>query len=103
MRVQGEALDSNLVLVEHVKSLAEKKGCTPAQVSLKWLYQQAESLGVSMVPIPGTKRTKYLEANVAALDVDLTEEDMASLNSVFSEDAVVGDRYPVKALMFIDE
>eukprot|EP00892_Ulva_mutabilis_P001535 jgi/Ulvmu1/11382/UM075_0044.1 len=102
-RLQGEALDSNLALVEHVKSLAESKGCSAAQVSLAWLYKQAADLGVSMVAIPGTKRMKYLEANVAALDVELTGEDMALLNSVFSEEAVVGDRYPVKSLMFTDE
>lgn len=101
--VQGEALDTNLLLVEHVKKVAERRGCTAAQVSLRWLYKQAEAAGVSMVAIPGTKRVKYLEANAAALDVELTDEDMGELNSVFTEDAVSGDRYPIKALMFTDE
>lgn len=101
--VQGEALDTNLLLVEHVKAVAERRGCSAAQVSLRWLYKKAEALEVSMVAIPGTKRIKYLEANVAALDVELTDEDMAELNAVFTDDAVAGDRYPVKSLMFTDE
>lgn len=101
--IQGEALDQNLLLMEHVKAVANRRGCTPAQVALRWLYRQAEVLGVSMVAIPGTKRVKYLESNAAALDVELTDDDMAELNAAFAEDAVAGDRYPSKALMFTDE
>jgi aryl-alcohol dehydrogenase-like predicted oxidoreductase len=91
-RFEGEALDANLALVAEVRSLAEAKGCTPGQLALAWvLAQQSDDLGVA--PIPGTKRVKYLEENVAAADVELTSDDLAALEAAVPADAVAGDRY----------
>ncbi len=88
-RFQGEALDANLTLVDRVRALAEAKGCTPGQLALAWVLAQ----GDDVVPIPGTKRVAYLEENVGALDVTLTEEDLRSLADAVPRDAVVGARY----------
>lgn len=89
-RFQGEALDANLALVEKVREIAAAKGCTPGQLALAWVLAQGEDV----VPIPGTKRVRYLEENVGAADVDLTAEDLASLEEAVPRDAVVGQRYP---------
>lgn len=91
-RFEGDALDANLQLVERVRALAEEKGCTPGQLALAWVLAQGDSdLGVA--PIPGTKRVRYLEENVAAADVELTDADLAALEAAVPRDAVVGDRY----------
>ena len=91
-RFQGEALDANLTLVEKVREIAAGKGCTPGQLALAWVLAQGDSdLGV--VPIPGTKRVRYLEENVGAADVELTSDDLAALEQAVPRDAVVGDRY----------
>jgi aryl-alcohol dehydrogenase-like predicted oxidoreductase len=91
-RFQGEALDANLALVAKVKELAEAKGATPGQLALAWvLAQQTDDLGVA--PIPGTKRTRYLEENVGALDVTLTGDDLEALEQAVPRHAVAGDRY----------
>jgi aryl-alcohol dehydrogenase-like predicted oxidoreductase len=74
-----------------VAAVAAAKGVTAAQVALAWVYGQAARLGVSVVPIPGTKRVKWLEQNIAALDVELTEEDYAQLDPLAGN--VVGTRY----------
>lgn len=88
-RFQGEALDANLALVAQVEKIAEAKGCTPGQLALAWVLAQ----GDDVAPIPGTKRVKYLEENVAAADVVLDESDLADLERAIPRDAVVGDRY----------
>jgi aryl-alcohol dehydrogenase-like predicted oxidoreductase len=88
-RLNGEALDANLVLVDKVRRIAEDKGCTPGQLALAWVLAQGEDV----VPIPGTKRVKYLEENVGALDVRLTADDLAALVTAVPRDAVVGARY----------
>ena len=88
-RFQGEALDANLTLVDRVRALAGAKGCTAGQLALAWVLAQ----GDDVVPIPGTKRVAYLEENVGALDVALTEEDLRSLADAVPRDAVVGARY----------
>src|SRR3954453_22807182 len=88
-RFQGEALEANLSLVDRVRELAGKKGCTPGQLALAWVLAQ----GDDVAPIPGTKRVKYLEENVAALDVRLTDEDLAALEEAVPRSAVAGDRY----------
>jgi aryl-alcohol dehydrogenase-like predicted oxidoreductase len=77
-RLQGENLEHNLAIVDVIEAVAREKGATPAQVALAWVHAQ----GDDVVPIPGTKRRKYLEQNVAALDVELTAEDLARLESV---------------------
>lgn len=74
-----------------MRSVADAKGLAPAQVALAWVSAQADRLGVPVVPIPGTKRVRWLEQNVAALDVTLTADDLAALDPL--ADQVVGARY----------
>jgi aryl-alcohol dehydrogenase-like predicted oxidoreductase len=88
-RFMGDNFAKNLELVEQVRKLAADKGCTPGQLALAWVLAQ----GNDVVPIPGTKRVKYLEENVGALAVTLTAEDLATINATFPVDAAVGDRY----------
>ncbi len=86
-RFTGENLDANLVLARKVAELAEGKGCTPAQLALAWVLAQGEDI----VPIPGTKRREYLEQNAAAVDVELTADDLARIDAELP--AVAGERY----------
>jgi aryl-alcohol dehydrogenase-like predicted oxidoreductase len=88
-RFQGENFAKNLVLVERISEIAEDKNVTPAVLALAWVLAQGEDI----VTIPGTKRRTYLEQNLAALDVTLTEEDLARINDAFPMDAAVGTRY----------
>jgi aryl-alcohol dehydrogenase-like predicted oxidoreductase len=87
-RFQGEALDANLKIVEAVRTVAERKDATPGQLALAWVLAQGEDV----VPIPGTKRVRYLEENVAAAGVELSRDDLAELEAAVP--AAVGDRYP---------
>ncbi|GGL38041.1 aldo/keto reductase [Phycicoccus endophyticus] len=88
-RFQGEALEANLALVAKVRELADEKGCTAGQLALAWVLAQ----GDDVVPIPGTKRVRYLEENVGALDVELTPRDLAAIEEAVPRGAVVGERY----------
>lgn len=88
-RLNGEGLRANLRLVDAVRAIAEEKGCTPGQLALAWVLAQ----GQDVAPIPGTKRVKYLEENVGAADVALTDDDLKALEEAVPRDAVVGDRY----------
>ena len=88
-RFDAENLDANLALVDRVKAVAAEKGCTPGQLALAWLVAQ----GDDVVPIPGTKRRRYLEENVAALDVKLTDDELARISEAAPLGAAVGDRY----------
>lgn len=88
-RMTGEGLRANLVLVERVRELAAAKGCTPGQLALAWVLAQ----GPDVAPIPGTKRIPYLEENVGALDVVLTDDDLGALAAAVPREAVVGERY----------
>ena len=91
-RFSGDALDANLALVGKVEELAAHKGCTPGQLALAWVLAQGDDrLGVA--PIPGTKRVRYLEENVGALDVELTGDDLTTLEQAVPRDAVAGERY----------
>ena len=90
-RFTGEAVDANQAIAAAVRSVAGAKGVAPAQVALAWVYAQGPRLGVPVVPIPGTKRVKWLEQNVGALDVTLTAEDLAVLDGL--ADRVAGARY----------
>ena len=91
-RFQGDNLAANLELVDRVRALADAKGCTPGQFALAWvLAQGAGDLGVA--PIPGTKRVRYLDENVGALDVTITDEDLAAVDAAVPRGAVAGDRY----------
>jgi aryl-alcohol dehydrogenase-like predicted oxidoreductase len=88
-RFQGENFKKNLILVGRITEIAQDKGVTPAQLALAWVLAQGEDI----VSIPGTKRRTYLEQNVGAVDVTLTEEDLARINQAFPMDAAVGTRY----------
>src|SRR5438094_9023923 len=97
-RFQGENFQRNLDLVKRVEEIAREKKCTPAQLALAWVLAQGEDI----VPIPGTKRRKYLQENIGALDVTLTSEDFARIDEVAPHEAVVGARYPDWAMQMVD-
>ncbi|GAA0963240.1 aldo/keto reductase [Kribbella koreensis] len=88
-RFSGENFQRNLDLVARVQSLAASKGVLPSQLALAWLLAQ----GNDVVPIPGTKRRKYLAENLGAVDVSLSASELAELDAAFPPDAVAGDRY----------
>jgi aryl-alcohol dehydrogenase-like predicted oxidoreductase len=90
-RFSGAAREANQAIADAVRAVAEAKGVTPAQVALAWVHGQGERLGIPVVPIPGTKRVKWLEENVAAVDITLTSEELAVLDPL--GDQVVGARY----------
>jgi len=89
-RFHGEYFQRNLDLVKAVRAIATEKGCTPGQLALAWVLAQGEDI----VPIPGTTRVKNLEQNVAALEVELTVDELRDLEAVFPKGAAAGDRYP---------
>jgi aryl-alcohol dehydrogenase-like predicted oxidoreductase len=89
-RFQGENFQKNLDLVKEVEEMARKKGCRPSQLALAWVLAQGEDA----VPIPGTKRRKYLEENAAAVDLELISDDIRQLNEAFPTGAASGMRYP---------
>jgi len=89
-RFQGENFQKNLDLVRRVEEIAVEKHCKPSQLALAWVLAQGDDI----VPIPGTKRRKYLEENVAAVDLKLSQEDLARIDEVFPPDVAAGKRYP---------
>ncbi|QKQ77206.1 aldo/keto reductase [Nostoc sp. TCL240-02] len=89
-RFQGENFSKNLQLVEQVKAIATEKGITASQLALAWLLAQGEDI----VPIPGTKRRTYLEENVAATEITLTEQELNRLEAVAPKGVAAGERYP---------
>jgi aryl-alcohol dehydrogenase-like predicted oxidoreductase len=93
-RFQGENFQKNLDLVEKVSELARRKGCTPGQLALAWVMAQ----GDDVIPIPGTKRVKYLEENVAALNVKLTNDELAALDAILPPGIASGMRYPEQGM-----
>ena len=98
-RYQGDNLAHNVALVERVEALAAAKGISSAQLAIAWALAQ----GRDVVPIPGTKRIKYLEQNLAALDVTLTAEDLAALDAVSpAGTAVAGDRYQAVGMAYLN-
>jgi aryl-alcohol dehydrogenase-like predicted oxidoreductase len=97
-RFQGENFTKNLNLVREVEKLAIEKGCKPSQLALAWVMAQ----GKDIVPIPGTKRRKYLEENAAAADIALSQEDLARLDEAFPKDAAAGQRYPEHVMALVD-
>ena len=88
-RFQGENFQKNLDLVERVEVIAKRKGCSPAQLALAWLLAQGEDI----VPIPGTKRRRYLEENIRSLEIELTPADLEQIEEVAPKGAAAGDRY----------
>lgn len=89
-RFQGENFQKNLALVQRIEQIGKEKGCTAAQLALAWVLAQGEDI----VPIPGTKQRKYLEENIGALEVELSEEDLDRIEEVSPRGAVAGYRYP---------
>ena len=88
-RFQGENFEKNLELVDRVREIADEKGVTAGQLALAWLLAQGEDV----VPIPGTKRREYLEENVGAVTIELTDEDMRRIEEVAPVGAAAGERY----------
>ena len=97
-RFQGENFQKNLDLVVRVDEIAKKKNCTPGQLALAWLLAQGDQI----LPIPGTKRRKYLEENIAALDVKLSSDDLRRLDEVAPKGAASGDRYPQTMMAMVN-
>jgi aryl-alcohol dehydrogenase-like predicted oxidoreductase len=95
-RFQGDNLEANMRIVAKLREVADEKGITPAQLALAWVLAQGDDI----VPIPGTKRRKYLEENAAAADVELTEEDLARIDDELPE--VSGERYAPEGMAAVD-
>ena len=89
-RFQGDNFDKNLELVRRIEEMAREKGCTPAQLALAWVLARGEDI----VPIPGTKRRQYLEDNAAAINVELTADDLRRVDEIAPQGAAAGTRYP---------
>jgi aryl-alcohol dehydrogenase-like predicted oxidoreductase len=97
-RFQGENFQRNLDLVARVREIAGEKNCTPGQLALAWLLAQSGDI----IPIPGTKRRKYLEENAAALDVQLTPEDLRRIDQIAPRGATAGLRYPEAMMKMVN-
>jgi aryl-alcohol dehydrogenase-like predicted oxidoreductase len=97
-RYQGANFDANMAAAAAVRELAARKGATAGQVALAWLLHK----GPDIVPIPGTKRRRYLEENVAAAAITLDREDMAALDAALRPENVSGPRYNAKQMAQVD-
>jgi aryl-alcohol dehydrogenase-like predicted oxidoreductase len=97
-RFQGENFYKNLQLVEQVKEIATQKQVTPGQLALAWVLAQGDDI----VPIPGTKRRVYLEENVAAVDIQLTSEELAQIDAVIPKNIAAGDRYSATIMQTVN-
>jgi len=97
-RFQGENFQKNLDLVRRVEEIAAEKGCKPSQLALAWVLAQDKNI----VPIPGTKRRKYVEENVAAIDVKLSAEDLRRIDEIFPTGAAAGLRYPEHMMKIVN-
>ncbi len=97
-RFQGENFQKNLDLVKEVEAMARERGCKPSQLALAWVLAQGDDI----VPIPGTKRRKYLEENAAVVDLKLTREDLRRLSEVFPTGAAAGMRYPEHMMSLVN-
>ena len=98
-RFQGENFQKNLELVKRVEQIAAEKHCTPSQLALAWVLAQGDDI----VPIPGTKRRKYLEDNAGAVEVQLTSEDLHRIAEVFPSGAASGERYPEHMMQLVNQ
>ena len=97
-RFQDGNLQANQRIVDAVKDLAARKGCAPGQVALAWVLAQGDDI----IPIPGTKRRRYLEENVAAADLELTAEEVQALAAAVPPGAAAGDRYTAEGMKGVD-
>jgi aryl-alcohol dehydrogenase-like predicted oxidoreductase len=96
-RFQGDNFNRNLALVRRIEEMAKTKGCTASQLALAWVLSQ----GQDIIPIPGTKRRKYLEENVAAMELRLSKADLARIEEVAPKGAVAGLRYPEHIMQLV--
>ena len=97
-RFQGENFDKNIKLVEKLEEIAREKEVTASQLALAWVLAQ----GQDVVPIPGTKRVKYMEENAAAADIILSQEELAAIEDVFPTNAAAGLRYPEEMMKSVN-
>lgn len=97
-RFTGENFDRNIQLVREISEMAEEKGCTPAQLALAWVLAQ----GQDIVPIPGTKRRTYLQQNIGALSVHLSESDLERIDRIIPPGAAAGDRYHAQGMTTVN-
>lgn len=97
-RFQGENFDKNLQLVQKIEEMATRKGCTTSQLALAWVMAQGDFI----FPIPGTKRIKYLEENVGALNVHLSKEDLDEIDAIAPKGVAAGLRYPVNMMSSVN-
>jgi aryl-alcohol dehydrogenase-like predicted oxidoreductase len=97
-RYQGKNFDANMRAAQAVRDIATRKGATPAQIALAWLLHK----GQDIVPIPGTKRRRYLEENAAAASLSLGEKDMAELDAALPPEKVAGPRYNAQRMAQVD-
>ncbi|MGI4747702.1 MAG: aldo/keto reductase [Janthinobacterium lividum] len=97
-RFQGEAFTKNLDLVEKLKQLTETKGCTPGQLALAWVLAQ----GDDVVPIPGTKKVRYLEENLAAANLVLSADDLTAIAQLLPVGSASGERYPAAGMQAVN-
>lgn len=96
-RFQGENFQKNLDLVREIEAMAREKGCAPSQLALAWVLAQGDDI----VPIPGTKRRRYLEENVGALNVTLATDDLARIDRIIPPGAAAGTRYPEPGMKMV--
>jgi aryl-alcohol dehydrogenase-like predicted oxidoreductase len=97
-RFTGENFNRNIALVHEIEAIARDKGCTAAQLALAWVLAE----GQDIVPIPGTKRRKYLEQNIGALSVQLTDDDLRRINTIIPRGAAAGDRYQAQGMAAVN-
>jgi aryl-alcohol dehydrogenase-like predicted oxidoreductase len=97
-RFQGENFQRNRTLVRNLEHLAAQKGCTAAQLALAWVLAQGDDI----IPIPGTKRLKYLEENLAALNLKLSAEDLARISATVPPQAVSGNRFNERGMAAVN-
>jgi aryl-alcohol dehydrogenase-like predicted oxidoreductase len=92
-----DAFNKNLALLDTIEEIAGDKGATPAQIAIAWVLSQGEDI----IPIPGTKKVKYLEENAAAVDIELSDDEIARLDAGFPPGITAGTRYPEGALKLL--
>lgn len=97
-RFQGENFQKNLALVTEIEAVAKEKGCTPSQLALAWVLAQ----GNDIVPIPGTKRVKYLDENLGAVSVELTPDDLQRIDDILPAGSASGERYPAQGMRAVN-
>lgn len=97
-RFQGDNFDRNMKIVEQVKEIAIRQAATPGQIALAWLLHQGDDI----LPIPGTKRVKYIEENAKASEISLSSEELSQLNDIAPVGGTSGDRYTDERMSWID-